>query len=81
MQNKKSVFNNYDTNFNIPINAQRLPDAISTQQVTFANEYEQLIIEHQSMHRDSFIPGVIFACQQVTILTELIYWLENTIAF
>lgn len=61
----------------VNIHSLRLPGYIASQQVRFGGQGENLTIEHNSVSRDCFMPGVLLACDKVMSLTHLIYGLEN----
>jgi 4-hydroxy-tetrahydrodipicolinate reductase len=61
----------------IPIHAVRLPGVIANQQVVFGGLGETLTVRHDTLDRQSFMSGVILACQKVIGLDKLIYGLEN----
>lgn len=62
---------------NIPIHSVRLPGLVAHQQVLFGGDNETLTIRHDSIHRKSFMPGIVLACKKVPALTELKYGLEH----
>lgn len=57
----------------------RRPGVIAKQTVLLANEYENLTITQESIARESFISGIIFACQQVLKINDIRY-LEELIS-
>lgn len=61
----------------IHIHSIRLPGLVAHQEVIFGGKSETLTIRHDSIHRESFMPGVCFGCKKVIELKELIYGLEN----
>lgn len=61
----------------IPIHAVRLPGFIASQTVLFGGDQETLSIHHSSTHRQSFMPGVLMACEKVVSLSTLVYGLEQ----
>lgn len=61
----------------IPIHSVRLPGLVAHQAVMFGGRGETLTIRHDSLHRESFMPGVKMACKKVLTLDHLIYGLEN----
>lgn len=61
----------------IHIHALRLPGVLAQQQVIFGGSGETLSIVHNSLDRGCFMPGLIFACQEVLKLKELCYGLET----
>jgi 4-hydroxy-tetrahydrodipicolinate reductase len=64
---------------NIPIHAIRLPGLVAHQLVIFGGTGETLTIKHDSIDRQSFMPGVCLACKKVASLQELIYGLEHVL--
>ncbi|MGK5095495.1 4-hydroxy-tetrahydrodipicolinate reductase [Deltaproteobacteria bacterium TL4] len=62
---------------NIHIHSIRLPGLVAHQEVLFGGQSQTLSIRHDSIHRDSFMPGVCLACKKVMKLRELVYGLEN----
>lgn len=60
----------------IPIHSVRLPGVVAHQQVIFGSTGETLSIHHNSIHRESFMPGLLLACKKVSGLDELLYGLE-----
>lgn len=64
---------------NINIHSIRLPGMVAHQEVIFGGLGETLTIRHDSISRESFMPGVILAIKKVMELYELIYGLENII--
>jgi 4-hydroxy-tetrahydrodipicolinate reductase len=61
----------------IHIHSVRLPGLMAHQTVIFGGKSETLQIRHDSIHRDSFMPGVCLACKKVMGLDELVYGLET----
>lgn len=64
---------------NVNIHAVRLPGYIASQQVLFGSLGENLTIEHNSISRDCFMPGVLLAIEKIQNINHLIYGLENLI--
>lgn len=62
---------------NIPIHSIRLSGSCAHQTVLFGGFNETLNITHDSMHRESFMPGVLLACKQVKNLNGLQVGLET----
>lgn len=62
---------------NVAIHAVRMPGLVAHQQVLFGGHGETLILKHDSINRECFMPGVIMACEKVTTLKELVYGLDN----
>jgi 4-hydroxy-tetrahydrodipicolinate reductase len=61
----------------VAIHSVRLPGLVAHQTVMFGGKGETLTIRHDSLHRESFMPGIKFACKKVLELKELIFGLEN----
>lgn len=61
----------------VPIHAVRIPGVIANQEVIFGGHGQTLSIRHDSLSRESFMPGVCLACKKVMGLNELVYGLEN----
>jgi 4-hydroxy-tetrahydrodipicolinate reductase len=60
----------------IPIHSLRLPGFLAKQDVIFGHLGGSLVITHETIDRNAFMPGVILACKKVLNLKELIYGLE-----
>lgn len=63
----------------IPIHSVRLPGILAKQSIMFGASGETLTITHETIDRQSFMPGLLLACEKVTQLTELKYGLEQVI--
>lgn len=61
---------------NVPIHSIRLPGILAKQDVIFGQTGETLTISHQTIDRQSFMPGILLACQKAPYLTKLHYGLE-----
>jgi len=61
----------------VPIHSVRLPGLVAHQEVLFGGSGEMLTIRHDSLNRESFMPGVILACKRVRSLQGLVVGLEN----
>ena len=61
----------------IPIHSVRLPGLVAHQEVIFGGVGETLTIRHDSLSRDSFMPGVVLAVKRVRSLQGLVVGLEN----
>ncbi len=61
----------------VPIHSVRLPGLVAHQEVIFGGLGETLTIRHDSMSRDSFMPGVVLAVKRVRTLQGLVVGLEN----
>jgi 4-hydroxy-tetrahydrodipicolinate reductase len=51
-----------------PIHSVRLPGLVAHQEVLFGGTGETLTIRHDSLDRESFMPGVVLACRRVASL-------------
>jgi 4-hydroxy-tetrahydrodipicolinate reductase len=63
----------------INIHSIRLPGIIARQEVIFGNIGETLSIIHNTIDRQSFMPGIVLACQKVMTAEHLIYGLEEVL--
>lgn len=63
----------------IRIHSVRLPGLVAHQEVIFGGEGQILTLRHDSLSRESFMPGVIYAIRKVREINGLIYGLENLI--
>lgn len=61
----------------VPIHSVRLPGLVAHQEVIFGGVGQTLTIRHDSISRESFMPGVIMAIKKVKELKGLVYGLEN----
>lgn len=61
----------------IHIHSVRLPGYVAHQEVIFGGLGQTLTIRHDSINRDSFMPGVVIACKKVIALDGLVCGLEN----
>ncbi len=61
----------------VPIHSVRLPGLLAHQEVIFGGTGEILTIRHDSLSRESFMPGVILAVKRVRGLQGLVVGLEN----
>ena len=64
----------------VNIHSLRLPGIVAQQTVFFGGVSETLKIEHNSQHRESFMPGICLACKEVIKRQELVYGLEHLMA-
>ena len=62
---------------NIRIHAVRLPGFVATQEVMLGAQGQRLILRHETINRESFMPGVLLACKKITGQVGLIYGLEK----
>ena len=61
----------------VPIHSLRLPGFLAKQDVVFGHLGGNLVITHETIDRNAFMPGVILACKKVMGLKKLIYGLET----
>lgn len=61
----------------IRIHSVRLPGYMAHQEVIFGGLGQTLTIRHDSISRESFMPGVLLACKKVLTVNGLVYGLEN----
>jgi 4-hydroxy-tetrahydrodipicolinate reductase len=54
----------------VPIHSVRLPGLVAHQEVVLGEEGQTLTIRHDSLDRESFMPGVLLAVRRVGSLTE-----------
>lgn len=60
----------------VPIHSVRLPGHVAHQEVILGGLGESLRIRHDSISRESFMPGVMLAVKKVVTLKELVHGLE-----
>lgn len=61
----------------IRMHSVRLPGYVAHQEVIFGGLGQTLTIRHDSISRESFMPGVVLACKHVLTANGLIYGLEE----
>lgn len=61
----------------IPIHAVRLPGFLAHQRIIFGDKGETLTLQHDSIDRQCFMPGISLACEKVMQLDRLVYGLEK----
>ena len=61
----------------VPIHSVRLQGLVAHQAVIFGGLGQTLTIRHDSISRESFMPGVVMAVRKVGKLKGLVYGLEN----
>lgn len=61
----------------VPVHAVRLRGLVAHQEVLFGGEGETLTIRHDSLHRSSFMPGVLLGVRRVGSTPGLTYGLEH----
>ncbi len=64
----------------IRLHSVRLPGYVAHQEVIFGGLGQTLTIRHDSISRESFIPGVLLACKRVLTIDGLVHGLENILA-
>jgi 4-hydroxy-tetrahydrodipicolinate reductase len=62
---------------NVRIHAVRLPGFVATQEVLLGAQGQRLVLRHETLNRESFMPGVLLACKKITGRVGLIYGLEK----
>jgi 4-hydroxy-tetrahydrodipicolinate reductase len=60
-----------------PIHSVRLPGLVAHQEVVFGGPGQTLTVRHDSIARESFMPGVLLAVRRVGELDGLVVGLEN----
>ena len=60
----------------VRIHSVRLPGLLAHQETLFGGLGQTLSIRHDTISRDSFMPGVLLACRRVMALDGLVYGLE-----
>ena len=63
----------------INIHSIRLPEILARQEVIFGTLGETLSLTHNTIDRQSFMPGLVLACQKVMLTKHLIYGLEEVL--
>ena len=61
----------------IHIHSVRLPGYVAHQEIIFGGLGQTLTVRHDSMNRESFMPGVVLACKKVRSLTGLTVGLDK----
>lgn len=64
---------------NVAIHSQRMPGSVAVQEVLFGGVGQTLSIKHDSISRDSFMPGVVLAIKKGALLNELMLGLEHVL--
>lgn len=62
---------------NIRLHAVRLPGFVATQEVILGGQGQRLCLRHETINRESFMPGVILACKKMLTKKGLVYGLEK----
>lgn len=63
----------------IPIHSVRLPGYVAHQEVIFGGLGQTLTLRHDTISRESFMPGVVLAIQKIQSLRGVVYGLENVL--
>jgi 4-hydroxy-tetrahydrodipicolinate reductase len=63
----------------VPIHSVRLPGLVAHQEVIFGGLGETLTIRHDSLTRESFMPGVVLAIKRIRDFQGLVVGLENVL--
>lgn len=63
----------------VHIHSVRLPGLVAHQEVIFGNPSETLTIRHDSLSRESFMPGVLLAIRRVLTLNDVVWGLERLV--
>lgn len=61
----------------IHIHSVRLPGYVAHQEVIFGGLGQTLVVRHDSISRESFMPGVVLACKKVLSISGLVCGLEQ----
>ncbi len=61
----------------VRIHSLRLPGAVAHQEIIFGGPGQLLTIRHDSLSRESFIPGVVLAVREVSKRSGLVYGLDR----
>jgi len=61
----------------IHIHSVRLPGLVAHQEVLFGGQGQTLLIRHDSISRESFMPGVIMAIKEAPKIRGLVYGLDR----
>lgn len=62
---------------NIRLHAVRLPGFVASQEVILGGQGQRLLIRHETINRESFMPGVVLACKKMKDKKGLVYGLEK----
>jgi 4-hydroxy-tetrahydrodipicolinate reductase len=62
---------------NIRLHSVRLPGFVASQEVILGGQGQRLLLRHETINRESFMPGVLLACKKMISVTGLIYGLEK----
>lgn len=73
----EQVWRNGGSQKRVPVHSVRLPGLVAHQEVIFGGLGQTLTIRHDSLARESFMPGVVLAVRRVGALQGLVVGLEN----
>jgi 4-hydroxy-tetrahydrodipicolinate reductase len=59
------------------VHSLRLPGLVAHQEVIFGGEGQTLSIKHDSISRDSFVPGLLLAIRNIEDMKGVVYGLEK----
>ncbi|MFH0887163.1 MAG: 4-hydroxy-tetrahydrodipicolinate reductase [bacterium] len=62
---------------NIRIHSVRLPGFVAHQEIIFGGDGQTLTMRHDSISRESFMPGVVLSIREIMKSKDVIYGLEN----
>jgi 4-hydroxy-tetrahydrodipicolinate reductase len=62
---------------NVRIHAVRLPGFVATQEVLLGAQGQRLVLRHETINRECFMPGVLLACKKISGRIGLLYGLEK----
>lgn len=68
-----------ELHYGVPIHSLRLQGYVASQEVIFGAQGQTLTIQHDTIDRSSFMPGILLASEKIMGLDRLIYGLENLI--
>lgn len=68
-----------ELHYGVPIHSLRLQGYVASQEVIFGAQGQTLTIQHDTIDRSSFMPGILLASEKIMELDRLVYGLENLI--
>ena len=63
----------------VPVHSLRLPGAVAHHEVVFGGPGQLLTLRHDSLSRESFVPGVLMAVRKVQALRGAVYDLDELV--
>lgn len=63
----------------VPVHSLRVPGAVAHHEVVFGGPGQLLTIRHDSLSRESFVPGVLLAARKVRELRGVVYDLDEIV--